>query len=63
MIIQFTSLSSTVDEGSGTSTVQLSALGPRAISVVVRYAVDTLYTIVLNKKQHALKGTGKREAR
>lgn len=45
--VQFTSVSSTVSEGSSTTTVQLSAVGQREISVTVRYVcnVKAIYTI------------------
>ena len=39
VIVQFTSITSQVSEGSGTATVRLSAIGQRAISVAVRYGV------------------------
>ena len=39
VIVQFTSLTTQVSEGSGTASVQLSAVGQRAISVTVRYGV------------------------
>ena len=40
VIVQFTSNSSRVNEGSGNATLELSAIGQTAISIAVRYALN-----------------------
>jgi hypothetical protein len=43
VVVQFTSIASAAIEGSGDTSVQLSAVGERAIPVTVRYAMYKLY--------------------